>query len=676
MKKVHITAQVDGDKCISCRVCKNVCPAGAIEIVDKQDVKKMFVSPCQDACPAGVNVEAYIALTGAGKIREAYHLIRRENPFPSVCGHICTHPCETKCNRGLQDEPVSIIDIKRYVADYAFENGLTSRERAWAKNSKSVGIIGAGPSGLSCAYYLALTGYSVEVYESQPVAGGVLAFGIPQYRLPKEVLQRDIDLIEQAGVKIHLNTEVGKDVTFNELKKKHNAVYIATGTQISNKVGIPGEGLQGVYYGLDFLRDVNLGKKPVKGRKVVVIGGGNVAVDVARTALRLGAKSVEMVCLEQRDEMPALPEEVEATLEEGIRIHNGWGPRRILDKEAAVGIELKKCTSVFDVEGCFSPTYDENTLKTLSADRIIIAIGQALDKQFVSHAGIETEQGNFKVDKNMMTTIPGVFSGGDVVKGSNVVIAAIADGKKAVQSIHNYLGAQGMINKGSEIVLPERPDELMWNHNSRNKIKCLPPFERKNSFDEVVLGFTQEQIMEESRRCLGCGTTVVGVDADKCVACVACVDACGENAITYVPRQETKILRVDPADIDPAAIEAICRKAHIRPDYGLCACNANPPLAKEVAAAILKGASSPEEITRKTGTRGSCAMWCIAPMLQLLRASGADLTPPKGYKWYPALVGIWDISDEVARKYPEFHLEEDLQLFDQGQKNNLGSILK
>nr|MDA8229054.1 NADH-quinone oxidoreductase subunit NuoF [Desulfitobacterium hafniense] len=290
----------------------------------------MFISPCENACPAGVNVPGYIALVTAGRLRDAYNLVRKENPFPAVCGRVCTHPCESKCRRSQLDEPIAIADLKRYVADYVLKHEAPYIDIIFPEKGKSVGIVGAGPSGLTCGYYLARLGYDVEVYEAHPVAGGVLAFGIPEYRLPKEVLQQEIKLIQQSGVKIHLNTEVGKDITFEDLRNKHAAVYVATGTQFSNKINIPGEDLEGVYHGLDFLRDVNLERQVKIGSNVVVIGGGNTAIDAARVAVRLGAKEVTVLYRRELEDMPADPREVHDAIEEGINIISLVAPVRFV----------------------------------------------------------------------------------------------------------------------------------------------------------------------------------------------------------------------------------------------------------------------------------------------------------------------------------------------------------
>ena len=467
----------------------------------------MFISPCQNACPADVNVPGYVALVAAGRLRDAYNLIRKENPFPAVCGRVCTHECESKCRRGQLDEPVAIADLKRYIADYVLKHEEPYMDLVFPKKGKSVGIIGAGPSGLTCGYYLARLGYDVDVYESQPIAGGILAFGIPEYRLPSDVLQHEIKLIEQVGVNILLNTEVGSDVTFYQLRNRHDAIYIATGTQFPNRIGIPGEDLKGVYHGLDFLRDVNLGKDVKVGGRVAVIGGGNTAIDAARTALRLGAQEVTVLYRRLIEDMPADRREIRDALEEGIRIIPLVAPVSFIGREKVSGIEcIKMETSGFDPRGRRKPKPVPGTEFTIKVDYVIPAVSQYSDLPFINKDEVEvTQWGTFVTDRDtLMTKMRGVFAGGDVVRGSDTVIRAIADGKNAARAIDRYLGGTGILNTGEDIEIPQAVDEKEIIEHERFPMKYLPPKERSRNFREVALGYHKLNAIAEAMRCLRC----------------------------------------------------------------------------------------------------------------------------------------------------------------------------
>lgn len=467
----------------------------------------LFISPCQNACPAGVNVPGYIALIAAGRVRDAYNLIRKENPFPAVCGRVCTHPCESKCRRAQLDEPVSIADLKRYAADYVMKNEEPYMDLVFPKKGKKVGIIGAGPSGLTCGYYLARLGYDVDIFESQPVAGGILAFGIPEYRLPKDILQHEVKMIEQVGVKIHLNTEVGKDISFEEFRHSYNAVYIATGTQFSKRINIPGEDMEGVYHGLEFLRDVNLERQVEVGRTVAVIGGGNTAVDAARTAVRLGAEKVVILYRRLIDDMPADSREVRDAIEEGIEIIPLAAPVRFLGENKVEAVECVKMElEQFDSSGRRKPKAIEGSEFTINVDMVIPAVSQYSDLPFVNRNEVEvTQWGTFVTDKDtMMTKMKGVFAGGDVVRGSDVAITAIADGKKSAKSIDKYLGGNGELNTGEDIEIPKPADEKEVVEHERFPMKYLNPEIRKTCFSEVAIGFHKLNAIAEAMRCLRC----------------------------------------------------------------------------------------------------------------------------------------------------------------------------
>ncbi len=471
---------------------------------------ELFISPCENTCPANVNVPGYTSLVAEGRFIDAYNLIRQENPFPAVCGRVCTRPCESKCRRRTMDEAVAICDIKRFVADYAHKHEKPIiNDVIFPKNGKHVSIIGAGAAGLTCGYYLARIGYDIDVYESENVAGGVLAFGIPEYRLPMEVLQHEIGLIEKEGVNVHLNTAVGKDIGFTELRDTSDAVFVSTGTQFPQKVNIDGENLKGVIHGIDFLKMVNLSQDFEFGKRVVVIGGGNTAVDSARVALRLGAEKVTLLYRRTRGMMPAYVSEIREALEEGVELIELAQPVAVLpDKSGrAARVEcVKMSLGEFDSSGRRRSVPVKGSNFFVEADTVIPAVSQYADFPFIPTENVGlTPWGTFTIDENtMMTTMKGVFAGGDVVRGPDTVIQAIADGKKAAIAIDKYLGGRGVLNKGTEIKINPVIDDDEVVELGRYPLDMLELERRKGTFDEVILGYHKLTAMAESMRCLHC----------------------------------------------------------------------------------------------------------------------------------------------------------------------------
>ncbi len=471
---------------------------------------ELFISPCENTCPANVNVPGYMALIAAGRFIDAYKLIRQENPFPAVCGRICTRPCESKCRRRTVDEAVAICDLKRFVADYAMQNEKAySHDIVFPKNGKSVAVLGAGASGLTCAYYLARIGYDVDVFEEHDTAGGVLCYGIPEYRLPKDVLAHEVRLIEQAGVKIHLNTEVGKDISFKDIKSRYDSVYIATGTQLPQKVNIPGEDLPGVIHGIRFLKKANTHAPMQIGNNVMVIGGGNTAIDSARTALRLGAQKVTLLYRRTTNSMPAYETEIHEAIEEGIKIVELAAPVRFIaghDGKVCKVECVKMKLGNFDASGRRRSVLVEDSNFILEADMVIPAVSQHADFPFIGKDEIGiTPWGTFVLqDDTQMTTMEGVFAGGDVTRGPDEVIRAIADGKKAAVSIDKYLGGKGKLNKGEPIEIPKVSDNDEIVAHARFDQEILDPQARKNNFEEVIKGYHKLNAMAEAMRCLHC----------------------------------------------------------------------------------------------------------------------------------------------------------------------------
>ncbi|MBI2857854.1 MAG: FAD-dependent oxidoreductase [Chloroflexi bacterium] len=566
------------DKCTACAQCTDACPVnvpnhfdrdlGSRKAIARQyaqatpnkfNILKNGHSPCKVACPANVNVQGYIQLIKKKECLKAVSLVRERNPLSAICGRVCTHPCEAKCTRGTVDEALAIRLLKRFASDKEMEmleSGQISlpEEKTAPAGAKKVAIIGAGPAGLTAADDLAGRGFAVTVYESTSAAGGMLRWGIPEYRLPERVLDYEIELIRRKGVKFIFNCRLGENITVEKLRQENGAVFLGLGAQVSRRLGVDGEDKAGVAYGIEFLRQAADKNSPPQVKdKVIVVGGGNVAVDVARTALRLGAKSVQMVCLEQRDEMPALPEEVTATLEEGITIHNGWGPRRFLGDGHVTGGEFKRCTSVFDEQGRFSPTYDESRLNSLEADQVIIAIGQAVDKQSIGDTGVETARGCLKADPvTLETSLKGVFAGGDCVSGPASVIQAVAAGKRAAESIARYLENENQrLPRFEDGVKPVPQDLLPSTRHTEKRPRSVPPTlpieQRGGSFSEIEGGLTEKAALAECERCLNCA---------KCSECLQCVAACEQHAIDHSMGERTIELEVGSVILAPGFDES------------------------------------------------------------------------------------------------------------------------
>ncbi len=477
----------------------------------------MVISACQHACPAGIDVPNYVAAIAEGDYEKSVAIIRERNPFPAVCGRICIHPCEYKCRRGELDQPVAIRALKRLTSDWYFNNIGPEREPFPMTHREKVAIVGAGPAGLTCAYFLAKMGYQTTVFEAQPVAGGMLGIAIPEFRLPRKVIETEIQYIANCGVEIRYNSPIDAKNTFNDLLNQgFSAVFIAAGAQSSKRIGIPGEdeNLNGLYYGLDFLSTARMGAKVPLTGKSVVVGGGNVAVDVARTAIRSGAQDVQIFCLEPRDEMPAWEKDVQEALEEGIVINPSKSPSRIIHKNGRLnGIEFTRCVCVFDDEGRFNPTCDLEDTQIVEADNVIIAIGQAADMSFLSvDRQLERELwGALVVDTNTSATnVPGVFAGGDFTTGPTFVIRAIASGRRTAIAIDKYLSGDK-----SRVYIPDEKSarhtgvKLALEKESReDKPRIQVQFEeaegRIKDFREVEKGFTEAEAHHEAMRCLRC----------------------------------------------------------------------------------------------------------------------------------------------------------------------------
>jgi NADPH-dependent glutamate synthase beta subunit-like oxidoreductase len=458
---------------------------------------------CQSRCPLNIDVQGYVTLIGEGKYREALELIRESTPFPGILGRVCAHPCEEECKRGEIEAALSIKNLKRFAADMADDPKKWDLSTAPA-TGKKVAIIGAGPAGATAAYDLQKKGHQVEIFESLPVVGGMLRVGIPAYRLPEAVIDQEYSILEKLGVNIHLNTEVGKDVQFDALKADYDAVFVAVGAHNAVMIPVEGSDLEGVLEGAEFLRKAGLNEKIEIGKKVVVIGGGNVAMDVARTAWRVGAEEIHVACLECRNEMPAHSWEIEDAEEEGIIMHPGWGPQKIAGDKKVESMTFKECTQVFDEDGNFNPDYCEDNLKTIEADNVIFAIGQRSDTSFINDDLSINE-----VDQiTLQSEAENVFSGGDCIGKPLLAVEAMSHGKKAAKSINRYLNNEDLKkDREREGAYESKLEkELTGEEPVRRRIdmRMLDLEERKNNFKEVELGFNVAEAKGESLRCLEC----------------------------------------------------------------------------------------------------------------------------------------------------------------------------
>jgi len=477
----------------------------------------MVISACQHACPAGIDVPNYVAAISSGEYEKAVKIIMERNPFPAVCGRICIHPCELKCRRGELDESVAIRSLKRFASDWYYDHIGKAKEPFPVTKDHKIAVVGAGPAGLTCAYFLAKMGYKVTVFEDQDVAGGMLGIAVPEFRLPRKVIQAEVEHIESCGVEIRYDSPIDARHTVNDLiKEGYSAVFIAAGAQASKRIEVPGEeeGLVGLHYGLQFLMDIRTGKEIQLKGKVVVLGGGNVAFDVARTALRVGARDVQIFYRRTKEEMPAWEKDIEEAIEEGIIINPLWAPKQIMHQDRKVtGIEFVRSMTVFDEEGHSFLKIDKDTTQVVEADTIIISIGQAPDISFLSRDS-QLERalwGSLVVDENTLTTnIPGVFAGGDFTTGPSIVINAIALGRRAALAIDKYLKGE----KGRVEIMDEKTamrediglalDEETTEEKPRIKVELEKPEERVMDFREVEKGFNQEDAHREAMRCLRC----------------------------------------------------------------------------------------------------------------------------------------------------------------------------
>ena len=580
MSRSAYVAKVEKANCVACGKCVEFCPAGAVKLgqklCDKEGCEVQYpriplpseqpwgehmwthnyrdanrincydtgTAPCKTACPAHVAVQGYLKLAKEGRYDDALALIKKDNPLPAVCGHVCNRRCEDACTRGTVDEAVAIDEVKRFLA----ERDLNAETRYIPKKTipslkggfdEKIAIIGAGPAGLSCAYYLALTGYKPTIFEKNEEPGGMLRYGIPSYKLEKDLLAAEIDVIRELGVEIRCGVEIGKDITIEELREQgYKGFYVAIGCQRGRKPGITGENAKGTYAAVDFLREAGAKESFVLEGDVVVVGGGNVAIDAARISSRCVDAKISMFCLEQREHMPASKEEIAEALEEGIELNCGWGPKEVLEENGKVtGVVFKKCTRVLDTQGRFSPEYDEEQTITVPCKHVIFSVGQAIEwGNMLDNLDLKRRpNGGALADKlTYQTSEPDIFVGGDVYTGPRFAIDAIAAGREGAISLHRYVHENCTLtigrNRRDFVELDKNNISVDSYDTSKRQIPAKADEKvQAATFRDLSHSLTEEQVKAETSRCLSCGASVV--DPNKCIGCGVCTTKCVFDAI-------------------------------------------------------------------------------------------------------------------------------------------------
>lgn len=580
MSRSAYVAKVEKSNCVACGKCVEFCPAGAVKLGQKlcdkegcevqypriplpseqpwgehmwshnyRDVNRINcydtgTAPCKTACPAHVAVQGYLKLAKEGRYDDALALIKKDNPLPAVCGHVCNRRCEDACTRGTVDEAVAIDEVKRFLA----ERDLKAETRYIPKKTipslkggfdEKIAIIGAGPAGLSCAYYLALTGYKPTIFEKNEEPGGMLRYGIPSYKLEKDLLAAEIDVIRELGVEIRCGVEIGKDITIEELREQgYRGFYVAIGCQRGRKPGITGENAKGAYAAVDFLREAGAKESFALEGDVVVVGGGNVAIDAARISSRCVDAKISMFCLEQREHMPASKEEIAEALEEGIELNCGWGPKEVLEENGKVtGVVFKKCTRVLDEQGRFSPEYDEEQTVTIPCKHVIFSVGQAIEwGNMLDNLDLKRRPNGGALANKLtyQTSEPDIFVGGDVYTGPKFAIDAIAAGREGAISLHRYVHENCTLtigrNRRDFVELDKNNISVDSYDTSKRQIPAKADEKAQAAtFRDLSHSLTEEQVKAETSRCLSCGASVV--DPNKCIGCGVCTTKCVFDAI-------------------------------------------------------------------------------------------------------------------------------------------------
>ena len=615
MKEVRMQAVVDLAKCTGCDTCIHVCPTTSYIRPLERPVSSQFASPCNSRCPVGNDIEGFVHLIGRGKWDEALDLLLETNPLPGVTGRVCNSPCEQACNRGNVDAFVSIRALERTMADYAAKIGL-KQNAIIPQHHEKVAIIGSGPAGLSCAYQLNRQGFSCTVFEQKPQVGGILRYGIPSYRLPKDVLDQEVEAIRNLGVDFQVNRKWGANLKMEDLKG-YDAVFLALGFQKCQKLGIPGEESSGVMTGADFLEQVNFGTpRPLTG-DVLVIGGGNSAVDSARAALRLGARPI-LVYRRREEDMPAISSEIEEMKAEGVELRTMQTPVRFVnDQGKLVAVECVRTElGEMAADGRRWPVPVPDSEFTMPANAAILCLGDTVN---LDEVPFELTCAGGKIDTDLWgrTSIPKIFAGGDIATGKGTVAHAIGSGRSAASGIAAYL-----LGEAGPPVPLERPVAAAaamnfdyWEMIPRQKQSRIGKNRAGSTFDEIYETISKKDAVSEAARCEHCGISPE-FQLDTCRGCNNCSSRCPAYAIELKKLETPYTVRVEVTESIKDRVNEICFRARIHPESIVCFCTATR--AGEIAAAIVKGAKKPEDVSRMTGARTGCGVLCIQPIFRLL----------------------------------------------------------